>query len=900
MTSMSVRFLPSLAFAFLLALLATPLHAQIVVSSSADLPDSNATDGIASPPTLRAAIEHANLSPGPHVIEVSDLINGDTVMLTDSLPPLGSQIRIEGNSLTVSGRLMGNYSQKPAMLTIREDSCVLRELRLIASPFGHALVLEGDGTLVEGSAFLDNERCGILILSNDNVVRTSHLSGNDAAGIEVSTTKPTNTLITDCKLGTTIDGMRPHGNEVGIALGICDSTRIIGNVVASNTVGVLMSSAATRVGLISNTIGLDAVRKLELGNSVGVRASCNDCVIQHNYISGNGLEGIWISGGRVIVDGNVIGLPETGNVSAGNGRGGIRIEGGGRHAIGGPPALRGNVISDNDGGAIILGGSTFGPFSADSILIQNNYIGTDASGTIAKGNDGHGILIERGASHAVIKGNLISANSNDGIRVGATGDTSISRSDTITANFIGTDITGMIALPNGGHGVEITNGVEVCVGLGEDGNLISGNQGAGIVINGERSQSVQVSANLIGVGIDGSTPLENQRGVWISGGRSHLVGDGWIGRLNVIAHNQEAGVRITDDVLNIRVSGNSIFENGGLGIDLGTSGPDHIDPLDPDEGANTFINAPILWSAFDSADFQNIEGEYFGKPNTFYDIEFYNSPRADPSGLGEGATYRGTLVIKTDEAGYYQISTHFRPSPDSVYTAFATDRDSNTSEFSNAVKVADRRTNTDVSIDITGDSVASLGKPYTYTITITNHGPGVASPVMFADTIPQSMSITSVRSTRGILRDSAGVLTARLGMLDEGDSAVITIDVVPLSLGSITNRAHAINGFGTDLAPTSNIDTHIVNVSVAGVSKHRLSHSVARIVYDEAGSPVIECNDRDVHTLEIYDVKGVLLQRSAISNGRFELSRRSLSAGRYTVRVLGHRFIESLPLVIVK
>ena len=42
------------------------------------------------------------------------------------------------------------------------------------------------------------------------------------------------------------------------------------------------------------------------------------------------------------------------------------------------------------------------------------------------------------------------------------------------------------------------------------------------------------------------------------------------------------------------IRSNSIFGNGGLGIDLGTSGVTPNDPDDPDSGPNDLQNFPVL------------------------------------------------------------------------------------------------------------------------------------------------------------------------------------------------------------------------------------------------------------------------------------------------------------------
>src|SRR5262249_55608625 len=101
--------------------------------------------------------------------------------------------------------------------------------------------------------------------------------------------------------------------------------------------------------------------------------------------------------------------------------------------------LSGIVLSEL-GNANPTGGST----------IANNFIGTDATGTLAKGNRAAGIDV-LSSSHNQIHDNLISGNLNSGIFV----QDMLSSDNHINANRIGTDITGLKPLGNGFNGIAI-------------------------------------------------------------------------------------------------------------------------------------------------------------------------------------------------------------------------------------------------------------------------------------------------------------------------------------------------------------------------------------------------------------------------------------------------------------
>src|SRR5207237_4555507 len=102
----------------------------------------------------------------------------------------------------------------------------------------------------------------------------------------------------------------------------------------------------------------------------------------------------------------------------------------------------------------------------------------------------------------------------------------------IAANYIGTDISGSTAVPNG-VGIRCDQGCVATVGAADAGNVISGNTGAG----SEDEGHVAYYNNRIGVGADGVTPLGN-------GGAGVDSGENGVGKVvgsialpNTIAYN---------------------------------------------------------------------------------------------------------------------------------------------------------------------------------------------------------------------------------------------------------------------------------------------------------------------------------------------------------------------------
>src|SRR5262249_31184763 len=135
----------------------------------------------------------------------------------------------------------------------------------------------------------------------------------------------------------------------------------------------------------------------------------------------------------------------------------------------------------------------------------------------------------------------------------------------------------------------------------------------------------------------GQHPLGNSgSGVEIRGNASgNVIGGLGLGARNVIAFNGAAGVGVESGTGNT-IRGNSLHDNGNLGIDLGPVGVTLDDSLDADGGANNLQNFPLLQSAVLSGTTITLTGSINTTPNTTVTLDFYASPSPDTSGFGEG------------------------------------------------------------------------------------------------------------------------------------------------------------------------------------------------------------------------------------------------------------------------
>src|SRR5205085_5405634 len=156
-----------------------------------------------------------------------------------------------------------------------------------------------------------------------------------------------------------------------------------------------------------------------------------------------------------------------------------------------------NVVSGNTRTGILIQGT--------GNIVQGNYVGTSASGTVAVPNVGlqSGIFIQQGVLNRILD-NVVSGNAVHAVTICCVGATR----NAVQGNFIGTDPTGMVRVANGGIGVDVVSGANnVIGGAGAARNVISGNQTGMQIRTGATGTLVQ--NNYIGVNAAGTAALPN-------------------------------------------------------------------------------------------------------------------------------------------------------------------------------------------------------------------------------------------------------------------------------------------------------------------------------------------------------------------------------------------------------
>jgi hypothetical protein len=172
------------------------------------------------------------------------------------------------------------------------------------------------------------------------------------------------------------------------------------------------------------------------------------------------------------------------------------------------------------------------------------------------------------------------------------------------------------------------------------------------------------------------------------------IGGAAPGEGNEIAGHMATGVLVANTYSGVRIAGNSIHDNGGLGIDLITNGfvtgvtPN--DPMDNDVGGNGLQNFPDILTATNNGLAIHVVGQFNSQPLEDYTLEFFASPECDPSGFGEGQMFLGSTSVTTDAAGNAEFDVSLSATVPSgwVITSTATlEPIGSTSEFSECLPI---------------------------------------------------------------------------------------------------------------------------------------------------------------------------------------------------------------------
>jgi titin len=697
------------------------------------------------------------------------------------------------------------------------------------------------GLDVTGRTTLANTNDGVLVTNGatgntigDATGGTRNvLSGNRGNGVEISGPGTSENQVAGNIIGLDVSGStavgadgQPLGNRgIGVEIhnGAADNTiggltstpgTGAGNVISGNNIqqgpfqnvigaggssgsfssyGLVIAGSGTSGNVVEgNIVGLDATGTKDvdangifLGNvtGVGVESGTTGNTIggtttgARNVISGNilhGGDGVELGGSNNLVAGNFIGTDITGTVALGNGYyGGILVTSSASDdTIGGTTPNARNIIGGNAGPNV-----SWNNFQPTNILIEGNYIGTDVTGDVALGGGGidvagddntiggttpgagniigSGIVLSGTSENNLVQGNIIGLGANGnplpngGSRLFITGnDNTIGGTAPGAGNVLSDSgggygvyiagpsapnqalypVTGNLVVGNeieGNHdgGVRI-DGAAADNTIGDTaagaGNVITDNGGPGIAVSDSGTTGNVVESNFIGTNTSETANLGNAGpGVLIENGAAgNTVGGTASGAGNTIASNTAGVVVQGTNTTGDAILGDSIHDNGGLGINL--------------DGGNENQAAPVLTSARSSSSGTTVSGTFESVANTTFRIEFFSNAGLDTSGNAEGLTYLGFTTVTTDSNGHAAFTAANLaaiPAGQGYLTATATNQSTgDTSPFSNYLTAP-------TSTLLTSSANPSVfGQPVTFTATVSSSFGTPTGSVDFVDT----------------------------------------------------------------------------------------------------------------------------------------------------------------------
>jgi len=772
------------------------IHAIYIVDDPGDEGDVNPGNGSCATTegkcTLRAAIEETNERTGSDTIEFDASIY--LIRPDSALPDLddttgGTTIKTD-YFLVINGSNAGSFANG---FVLESDENKIQDLSIL--DFNYGIYVRGDNNQLSGNTIggTAGHLTGVIISGNENIIGTNGdgsrdadegnvISGNTMNGIYIS---GNNNWVAGNRIGTNASGSEAYANGgSGVIIGI-DTT---GNVIGTNGDGISDANEGNLISGNSNygiKIENNASNNVVAGNFIGTDKTGAAAIP-------NGWEGIILSGGsgnRIGTDGNGQSDIDERNIISGNDEIGISVNG-----------------SDNN----IIAGNYIGTNTSGDKALPNGSSGV----SIGAGSSYNRIGMDPAGQYNEAERNLISGNLWAGVSIKSSG----TWQNKVAGNYIGINAAGEQALGNDMYGVAIYAGANTnYIGASGYANVIAGN-GIGVSIYGTGTVYNQINNNLIGTSSSGVTGIPNSEyGIYISEDASNsYISHNRIAfnTLDGIFVNENAGSGNGFQENEIFSNGGLGIDLAPEGVNPNDSGDPDSGPNDLQNYPDLTAAATDASSLTITGTVNTIADQNLG-----INIEFFASTSCDPSGYGEGELPLGEIWVSTDSNGDGSFAETLAYSLPGYYiTATANPENTqNTSEFSGCIQVETIEPPPSLSIankSVTEEDSGSKNAVFTVTLSETS---ALQVSVSYATADSSANAGHDYTAKTGILSISAGDTEGTISIPVLGDTSDESDETFILTLSSPIN-ASILDGEATGTIK-DNDDPPSLSISDASITE---------------------------------------------------------------------------------
>ncbi|MBL0175460.1 MAG: right-handed parallel beta-helix repeat-containing protein [Ignavibacteria bacterium] len=466
------------------------------------------------------------------------------------------------------------------------------------------------------------------------------------------------------------------------------------------------------------------------------------------------------------------------------------------------------TISGNNAAGIMVAGRAW--------TIRANSIGLDSAGTASLPNRGGGIAIlasPGSSTDSILIGGYTAA---DGNVISGNGGAGVLISGSATTrvsvvlNTIGTAPSVRGPVPNSSDGVQITDGAQRCI---VDMNLIFGNRGHGVRIaagDGGIPRDNAVQSNTIGTDAPGGRALPNA-GCGISVERSPGNRIGGLGAFygNLVSGNMREGISVTgQECVGTTIQGNLV----GVDRNANKPVPNGRNGIALTDAHNAVIGGPVT-GAGNVVSGNTLNGLLLTGADSVIlcgNIIGSNGTGAYPLPNSEhGISVRMSRQIRIGGAGCANILSHNGKTDIDADEASTMDS-SGAANPQNVIVAASESEGSDVAVTLTTlrDTV-SVGDTLVYMMDAMILGARPATVLRVTDSIPSGLSYISSGTTHGSTTCAAGIMICIIPALTKDDVATITVRTRVLKSGIIRLRA-TVSAAEHDGNPANNAGTRTV------------------------------------------------------------------------------------------